>query len=102
MVNAVLVDDQYEHNTGDVIENRLLWPSVQRTDLNSIFTCQAVNTILVEPKENSYVLDLHCKYTVYVCSFASFSIAFFLCLHVYALHFIFHCFMHFQKILLDL
>lgn len=61
MVNGVLVDDQYEHNTGDVIENRLLWPSVQRTDLNSIFTCQAINTQLVEPRENSYILDLHCK-----------------------------------------
>lgn len=62
LVNGVLVDDQYEHNTGDVIENRLLWPAVQRSDLNAIFTCQAVNTILVEPKENSYVLDLHRKY----------------------------------------
>lgn len=71
LVNGVLVDDQYEHNTGDVIENRLLWPAVQRSDLNAIFTCQAVNTILVEPKENSYVLDLHCKY--YFCfSFYSF------------------------------
>lgn len=61
LVNGLLVDDQYEHNSGDVIENRLLWPSVQRTDLNAVFTCQAVNTLLVEPKENSYVLDLHCK-----------------------------------------
>lgn len=66
MVNGVLVDDQYEHNTGDVIENRLLWPSVQRTDLNSIFTCQAINTQLVEPRENSYILDLHRKYFLLV------------------------------------
>lgn len=65
LVNGVLVDDQYEHNTGDVIENRLLWPAVQRSDLNAIFTCQAVNTILVEPKENSYVLDLHRKYSLW-------------------------------------
>lgn len=62
LVNGLLVDDQYEHNSGDVIENRLLWPSVQRTDLNSVFTCQAVNTLLVEPKESSFVMDLHCKY----------------------------------------
>lgn len=73
LVNGLLVDDQYEHNSGDVIENRLLWPSVQRTDLNALFTCQAVNTLLVEPKENSYVLDLHCKWNehyyiiVYYC-----------------------------------
>lgn len=61
-MNGLLVDDQYEHNSGDVIENRLLWPAVQRTDLNSVFTCQAVNTMLVEPKESSYVMDLHCEY----------------------------------------
>lgn len=106
LVNAVLVDDQYEHNTGDVIENRLLWPSVQRTDLNSIFTCQAVNTILVEPKENSYILDLHCKYLYCIHLFVYFFFIYFaLCsfsLHVYALHFIFHCFLHFRKVLLDL
>lgn len=62
LINGEVVDDQYEHNSGDVIENRLLWPSVQRTDLNALFTCQASNTELVEPKKNSYVLDLHCKY----------------------------------------
>lgn len=61
-MNGLLVDDQYEHNSGDVIENRLLWPSVQRTDLNSVFTCQAVNTLLVEPKESSFVMDLHREY----------------------------------------
>lgn len=65
LVNGLLVDDQYEHNSGDVIENRLLWPSVQRTDLNSVFTCQAINTILVEPKESSYVMDLHRKYFIF-------------------------------------
>lgn len=63
-MNGLLVDDQYEKNTGDVIENRLTWPAVQRADLNSLFTCQAVNTKLVEPKERSYVLDLHCKYKI--------------------------------------
>lgn len=56
------VDDQYEHNSGDVIENRLLWPAIQRSDLNSIFTCQALNTDLVDPKETSFVLDMHCKF----------------------------------------
>lgn len=74
LVNGVLVDDQYEHNTGDVIENRLLWPAVQRSDLNAIFTCQAVNTILVEPKENSYVLDLHRKYSTIFFFFKTFSV----------------------------
>lgn len=62
LVNGLVVDDEVEHNSGDVIENRLLWPAVSRADLNSIFTCQAMNTMLVEPKESSYVLDLHCEY----------------------------------------
>lgn len=46
-----------------MIENRLLWPSVQRTDLNSIFTCQATNTDLDKPKEKSFKLDMHCEFT---------------------------------------
>lgn len=62
LVNGLLVDNQYEHNSGDVIENRLLWPSVQRTDLNSVFTCQALNTQLDKPKEKSFLLDMHCKF----------------------------------------
>lgn len=61
LINGEVQDDQYEHNSGDVIENRLLWPQIQRHNLNSIFTCQASNTKLVEPKETSFVLDMHCK-----------------------------------------
>uniref|UniRef100_A0A1B0CH19 Ig-like domain-containing protein n=1 Tax=Lutzomyia longipalpis TaxID=7200 RepID=A0A1B0CH19_LUTLO len=61
LVNGLLVDDQYEQNSGDVIENRLMWPAIQRTDLNSVFTCQATNTLLAEPKESSYVLDIYLK-----------------------------------------
>lgn len=41
-----------------------MWPSVQRSDLNSIYTCQALNTDMVEPKETSYVLDMNRKYII--------------------------------------
>ncbi|XP_055600251.1 nephrin-like [Uranotaenia lowii] len=61
LINGVIVDDTYEQNSGDIIENRLLWPTIQRSDLNSIFTCQTMNTRLVEAKETSYVLDMHLK-----------------------------------------
>jgi hypothetical protein len=61
LVNAEMVDDQYEHNAGDVIENRLVKTSISRKDLDAIFTCQAVNTILTEPKVTSVVLDLLLK-----------------------------------------
>lgn len=65
LVNGLLVDDQNEHNSGDVIENRLLWRSIQRTDLYSVLTCQTRNTLLVEAKECSYVLDMNCKKFLY-------------------------------------
>ncbi|KAJ8924236.1 hypothetical protein NQ315_007027 [Exocentrus adspersus] len=61
LVNGIIVDDQYEHNAGDVIENRLVWPSVNRKDLDANFTCQAVNTNLTEPKEAVVFLDLILK-----------------------------------------
>lgn len=61
LVNGVLVDEEYEHNTGDVIENRLLWPAIRRTDYAAVFTCQAANSHLVPPKEVSLVLDMFCK-----------------------------------------
>lgn len=62
LINGQLVDDQFEQNFGNVIENRLLSPSIKRSDLHSIFTCQAVNTHLMEPKEKNYVLDMYCKF----------------------------------------
>ncbi|XP_060810610.1 nephrin-like [Amyelois transitella] len=58
LVNGVLVDEEYEHNTGDVIENRLLWPAIRRADYAAVFTCQAANSHLVPPKELSLVLDM--------------------------------------------
>lgn len=61
LVNGVLVDEEYEHNTGDVIENRLLWPAIRRADYAAVFTCQATNSHLVPPKELSLVLDMFCK-----------------------------------------
>lgn len=61
LVNGLIVDDQYEFNAGDVIENRLVWPSVNRQHLEAIFTCQAVNTKLTEAKEAMVVLNLQCK-----------------------------------------
>ncbi|XP_063702814.1 hemicentin-2-like [Culicoides brevitarsis] len=61
LINGDVIDDECEQNSGDVIENRLLWPSIARNDLNSVFTCQALNTLLVEPKETSFVLDMNLK-----------------------------------------
>ncbi len=62
LVNGLTVDEQTEQQTGDLTENRLMWPQIQRSDLNSIFTCQAINTPLVDARESSYVLDMHCKF----------------------------------------
>ncbi|XP_025832974.1 hemicentin-1 [Agrilus planipennis] len=61
LVNGIIEDEQYEHNAGDVIENRFLWPSVTRKDVDAIFTCQAFNTQLIDPKEAMVTLDLNLK-----------------------------------------
>ncbi|KDR10051.1 hypothetical protein L798_00313, partial [Zootermopsis nevadensis] len=61
LVNGILVDEEYEHNTGDVIENRLTWSSVKREDLKSVLSCQAINTVLTEPREVSLTLDIHLR-----------------------------------------
>lgn len=60
-MNEILVDDEYEHNSGNIIENRLLWPSLQRQDLYSVFTCRAANTKAVAPREKRLVLDMYRK-----------------------------------------
>uniref|UniRef100_A0AAR5Q314 Ig-like domain-containing protein n=1 Tax=Dendroctonus ponderosae TaxID=77166 RepID=A0AAR5Q314_DENPD len=61
LVNGVVVDDEYEHDAGDVIENKLTWPSVSRKDLDAIFTCQAQNTLLTQPKDAAVLLELILK-----------------------------------------
>jgi len=59
LVKEFLVDEEYVHNTGDVIENRLTWSSVKREDLNCVLSCQDSNTVLTDPREVSLVLDIH-------------------------------------------
>jgi hypothetical protein len=61
-LNGELIDEEYEHNSGNIIENRLLWPSIQRHDLYSVFTCRAVNTKSVAPREKRLVLDMYRKF----------------------------------------
>lgn len=63
-LNGELIDDEFEHNSGNIIENRLLWPSIQRHDLYSVFTCRAVNTKTVAPREKRLVLDMYRKYYI--------------------------------------
>uniref|UniRef100_A0A182NTT6 Ig-like domain-containing protein n=1 Tax=Anopheles dirus TaxID=7168 RepID=A0A182NTT6_9DIPT len=60
-INDNLVDNQIEQNTGNIIENRLLWTSVQRHQLHSVFTCQASNTKLMQPRTSKFVLDMYLK-----------------------------------------
>ncbi|XP_011496554.1 PREDICTED: hemicentin-1 [Ceratosolen solmsi marchali] len=54
-------DDSYESTAGDVIEKKLTVKSLNRSHLFSNFTCQAQNTLLVEPKKISMILDLNLK-----------------------------------------
>lgn len=59
--NGEVVDEEREHDAKNGIENRLHWPTVSRQDLNSIFTCQASNTKLMDPRQASVTLDLRCE-----------------------------------------
>ena len=68
-MNGILVDEEYEHSSGNIIENRLLWPSLQRHDLYSVFMCRASNTKAVAPKERRLVLDMYCEYPYFVFMF---------------------------------
>lgn len=61
-MNGKLIDDEYEHSSGNIIENRLLWPSLQRKDLYSVFMCRAANTETVTPREKRLVLDMYRKF----------------------------------------
>lgn len=58
LVNGDIVDEQYEINTGNLIENKLVWPAIKRKDFDAVFTCRAFNTKLTDPKEDSIVLNL--------------------------------------------
>lgn len=60
-LNGQPIDEEYEQNSGNIIENRLLWPSIQRHDLYSIFTCRAFNTKAIAPREKRLVLDMYRK-----------------------------------------
>ena len=58
LMNSRIVDEEYEVNAGDVIENKLTWSGVTRKDLNAAFTCQATNTKLTDPQESNVILDM--------------------------------------------
>lgn len=61
-MNGALIDStSYVNGYGDVV-NELLFQRVNRSHLNSQFTCKASNTRLVQPVERSVMLDLNCKY----------------------------------------
>jgi len=67
--NDQVVDDECEHNSVNAIENRLHWPSVSRHDFGSVFTCQASNTKLMDPRQASVVLDLRREYIYLIIYF---------------------------------
>jgi hypothetical protein len=60
-MNDKLVDDEFEQSSGNVIENRLLWPSLQRENLHAKFSCRASNTKTIAPREKSLIVDMYRK-----------------------------------------
>lgn len=68
LVGGNLVDEQSESSNGYIVENRLVWPAVARHDLGSAFTCRAVNSRLIEPRDANVKLDLYCKLNLFFVS----------------------------------
>ncbi|XP_065338452.1 nephrin-like isoform X2 [Cloeon dipterum] len=59
LVGGNLVDEQSESSNPYMVENKLVWPAVARHDLGSSFTCRAVNSKLVDPRDTNLKLDLY-------------------------------------------
>lgn len=60
-MNDKLVDEEYEQSSGNIIENRLLWPSLERKDLHAKFTCRASNTKAIAPRDRQLMIDMYRK-----------------------------------------
>jgi hypothetical protein len=60
-MNDELVDKEFEQSSGNVIENRLLSPSLKRENLHAKFSCRASNTKTIGPREKSLIVDMYRK-----------------------------------------
>lgn len=89
--NGKLIDETFTiDSTNSLVTNELILPSIDRSDLLSVLTCQSSNSDLLVPSEASISLDLIRKYKVtqdafsYVTSFTKHPmlhwIAFLLCI----------------------
>ena len=74
--NEALIDDTYEVINNETT-NILTINRVERKDLNSIFTCQALSQQLDIPVSTQVRLDLTCEYIIFgsgLCCFRSFTV----------------------------
>lgn len=56
-----LVDDTFSSSAQHKVTNQLVIPNIQRSDLHSIFTCQAANNNVSVPVSTSVKLDITCN-----------------------------------------
>lgn len=63
--DGLVIDDTYttinDHSLGFVIENEILIKNLSRSDLNSVLSCEAINSNLTSRTSASVSLDLSCK-----------------------------------------
>lgn len=64
--DGLVIDDTYttinDHSLGFVIENEILIKNLSRSDLNSVLSCEAINSNLTSRTSASVSLDLSCKW----------------------------------------
>jgi len=74
-VNGALIDSTYYVNGyGDVV-NEVTFRQVNRSHLNSQFTCKASNTRLIPPEEKSVTLDLNRESSYYLSTVISLTLS---------------------------
>ncbi|XP_049788498.1 uncharacterized protein LOC126191595 [Schistocerca nitens] len=61
LLDGEVVDADCERRVAGVVENRLAFRGVARRHLGAVFSCQARNTPLVEPRRVALTLDLHLR-----------------------------------------
>jgi hypothetical protein len=61
-VNGELEDATYHSDRYGNVINELAFRGLNRSHLNSQFSCKATNTRLIQPVEKSVVLDLNRKF----------------------------------------
>lgn len=68
MKDGVIIDDSFttvnDRSLGFVVENELLMKHLSRSDIDSVISCEAINSNLTSRTSATVSLDLSCKFSL--------------------------------------